>query len=90
MMRIWGDSGMCRVNRGNSVTRLEFAFALDALRSPTIVTFLFEVRGCTQVEYNDYCSVLSATSNASDGARGTHRLVRIRRNRFPTYECLRT
>lgn len=62
VMRIWGDSGMCRVNRDNSVTCLEFAFTLDALRSPTIVTFLLEVRRCTQVEYNDYFSVLSTTS----------------------------
>ena len=61
VVRIWGDPGMCRVNCGNSVTRLESALALDALRSQTIVTFLFEVRRRTQVEYNDYCSVLSAT-----------------------------
>ena len=90
VMRIWGDSGMRRVNCGNSVARLEFAFAFDALRSPTIVAFLLEVRRCTQVEYNDCCSVISAMSNASDCGKKTHRLVRIRRNRFPTYECWRT
>lgn len=60
VMRVWGDSGMRRVNRGNTITCLEFAFALDALRNPTIVTFLLEARRCTQVEYNDYCSLLSA------------------------------
>jgi len=50
VMCVWGDSGMGKINRGNTVTRLEFAFALDALRSPTIVTFLLEVRRCTQIE----------------------------------------
>jgi hypothetical protein len=43
---VWGR----RTNRGNTITRLELgelAFALDALRSPTIVTFLLEVRKCT-------------------------------------------
>jgi hypothetical protein len=69
-MCVWGDSGMGRVNRGNTVTRLEFAFALDALRSQTIVTFLLEVRRCTQIEYNDYCSLLSAARNASYDAGG--------------------
>ena len=29
------------------VTHLEFAFALDALWSPTIVTFLLKVQRCT-------------------------------------------
>lgn len=58
-MCIWGDSGMNSVNCGNAVTCLESAFALDALRSATIVTFLLKVRRCTQVEYNDYCSLLS-------------------------------
>jgi hypothetical protein len=69
-MCVWGDSGMRRVNRGNAVTRLEFAFALDALRSQTIVTFLLEVRRYTQVEYNDYCSLFSAAKNYNYNAGG--------------------
>ena len=28
VVRVWGNSGMRRVNRGNTITRLEFAFAL--------------------------------------------------------------
>jgi hypothetical protein len=88
-MCVWGDSGMRSVNGGNTVTRLEFAFALDTLRSQTIVAFLLKVRRCTQIEYNNYRSLLSATRIADDGAKGTHKLVRIHRNRFPAYKCLR-
>jgi hypothetical protein len=64
VMCVWGDPGMRIVNRGNTVTRLEFAFALDALRRQTIVTFLLKVGRCTQIEYNDYCTLISATRNA--------------------------
>ena len=89
VMCVWGNSGMGRVDRGNTVTSLEFAFALDALRSQTIVTFLLEVRRCTQIEYNDYCSLLSP-KECWLWCRGTHKLVRIHRSQFPTYKCLRT
>jgi hypothetical protein len=65
MMSIRGDLGMGGVNRRNTVTCLEspFAFALDTLRSPTVVAFLLKVWGRTQIEYNDYCGLLSATRN---------------------------
>ena len=55
MMRVWSDAGMRGVNRRYTIACLEFAFALDALRSSTIVTFLLEVGRCMQIEYNDYC-----------------------------------
>ena len=60
MMCVWSDAGMRWVNRRYAIARLEFAFALDTLRSPTVVAFLLKVWRCTQIKYNDCCdSILS-------------------------------
>jgi hypothetical protein len=76
------------VNRRYEVPHLKFPFALDTFGSSTIETFLLKVWRCMQIEYNDWCG--SDTQNADDVARGTHKLVRIRRNLFPAHEYLRT
>jgi hypothetical protein len=52
------------VNRRYTVARLEFAFALDSLWGPTVVTFLLKGGRRMQIEYNVYlwvCSQLRKT-----------------------------
>ena len=56
MMCVWSYEGMRGVKRRYSVARLIFPFAFATLWSSTIVAFLFKVRRCVQIEYNDCCS----------------------------------
>jgi hypothetical protein len=49
------DAGMRGVNRRNTVARLVSPFALDTLRSPTVVAFLLKIWRGMQIEYNDCC-----------------------------------
>ena len=59
MMCVWSNAGMGGVNPRYTVARFEFAFALDSLWGPTVVTFLLKGGRRMQIEYNDYLWVCS-------------------------------